>query len=328
MEKDIVPQNGYPLKLIRARGFEKGFSKETLEAVKGIFQSSLDAYKLIKEEKPDLVIGTGGFTSAMLLSIASLMGIPTMIHEQNAYPGRSNRLTGKLVKKVGISFPEAQQYFNEDKTFLAGNPIRDEFKTKDRKSSRETLGIKDNEDLIVFMGGSQGAGSINEAAKHVIENSKGKNRIFYLLVGKDQYQNIKRDLEENNLLTDNIKVFDYYNEMATLLFAADLIVSRSGAMSITEIAAAGVPSILIPYPKAAGDHQSYNARVITDNGGGIFIKDSELNGSLLAEKINYILDNKEVREKMREKTLEKKILDADERFCTEAYKIVNKVKEK
>ncbi len=326
MEKNIVPQKGYPLKLLRSRGFEKGFSSETLEAVKGIFDSWIDSRKLLKQEKPDLVIGTGGFTSAMLLIAASLKKIPTMIHEQNAYPGRSNRLTSKFVDKIAISFPEAEKYFNPKKTFLAGNPIRNEFKELNRDKSREKLGLKSTDKLVIFMGGSQGAEAINQAALYTIENYNEPDIIYYILAGKDNYKTLKDKIDSLDIDKSRIKIFDYYNDMSNLLAAGDLIISRSGAMSITEIAACGIPSILIPFPNAAGDHQTFNAKVISENGGGVLIPESQLTGELLLKNIKNILENQDRLGQMRARTLEKKILDADERFCNEAYNLVQKIK--
>ncbi len=328
MEKDIVPQAGYELKLIRARGFERGFSRETLSAIKGIFDSLSDARKLLKEEKPDLVIGTGGFTCAMLLFCASLMGIPTMIHEQNAYPGRSNRLMGHFVDRIGISFIDAQDYFDNNKTFLAGNPIRDEFKNLDRAKARKKLNLDEEDQLIIFMGGSQGAEAINEAALYILKNYKNDNAIYYLLAGKDQAQKLEEKVKTLVIDPDRVKIFGYYNDMSSLLAAGDLIVSRSGAMSITEIAASGIPSILIPYPKAAGDHQTYNAQVLSNAKAALLIQEENLTGERLLKAFKLILEDPQVLEAMRNNAYNQRILDADQRFCNEAYQLVEKTKKK
>lgn len=323
MEKNIVPNYGYDIEFIRARGFEKGFSKETLEAIKGIFDSRKDAKNLLKKTQPDLVIGTGGFTSAMLLRCASKMGIPTMIHEQNAYPGRSNKLTGKTVDKIGISFKQAQEYFNKNKTFLAGNPVRSEFKQLDREAARKKLGIKPEEKLIIFMGGSQGAESINKAAIPTIKELIGDNIKFFHLTGKDQYDKVSKELE--SYIGENLQIHGYYNDIPTLLSAGDLIVSRSGAMSVAEIAACGIPSILIPYPFAAGDHQTFNAKALEENGAAILIPDADLTSEKLINIVKNLLNDEEKLDKMRDAAFNQRILDADERFCKEA---VNLVREK
>lgn len=327
MEKDIVPKKGYPLELIRARGFEKGFSFETLEAAKGIFDSFIDAQKVLKKYKPDLVIGTGGFTSAMLLSLASLKKIPTMIHEQNAYPGRSNRLTGRMVDRVGLGFLQAQDYFNENKVFLAGNPIRQEFKNLNRQEARKKLGLSEENKMIIIMGGSQGAQSVNNAVSEMINRLKDDpNIIFYFLTGRDQEEKIKEIFKEDKI--GNVRIFGYYEDIPTLMAAGDLIISRSGASSVAEIAASEIPSILIPYPDAAGDHQTYNAKVLSENGAAVLIKDEELDGDILLKNVTEILDNDDLRKAMSEKAAEQKILNADDRFCREAFELVWKYKTK
>lgn len=324
MEKDIVPKAGYNIEYIRARGFERGFSKETLEAVRGIFQSRKDAKELLDRYEPDLVIGTGGFTSAMLLREAARRGIPTMIHEQNAYPGRSNRLLGRHVDRIAISFPEAAEYFKRDKLFLSGNPIRDAFKSVDRKKAREKFGLSHEDFMILIMGGSQGAESINKAVVELMKTLTDENVKYFHLTGKEQYETIREALEP---LRDTITLFGYSDDVANLLSAADLVISRSGASSVAEIAACGTPSILIPYPMAAGDHQTYNARVLSEHSAGVLIPESELNEEKLLKTVLSILNNPVRQQQMRKHALDQSILDAAERFASEAKELVETTKE-
>ena len=303
MEKNIVPKEGYPIEYIRVRGFERELSLETLAAVKGIFDGISDSKKVLKRHQPDLVVGTGGFTCGPLLLEAAKRGIPTMIHEQNAYPGKTNRMLGKRVDRVAISF-----------------------KQTDRKALRDKLGLKENQRLVVIMGGSQGAGSINNAAASFIaRNADNPEMVVYHLTGRGQYDKVLEKLKENGVKLDdcrNINVLAYSNDVHTLIGAGDLVVSRSGAMSVAEIAAVGIPSILVPYPMAAGNHQEFNARVITDNGGGILIHDAELTPDLLAETIPALLRVEKGLEKMRRATKERAILDAGDRICAEALKLI------
>lgn len=322
MEKDIVPKSGYPLEFIRARGFEKGFSMETLAAVKGIFDSRHDAKALLSKHKPALVIGTGGFTCAMLLEEAARRGIPTMIHEQNAYPGRSNRLTGKKVDRIAISFEAARQYFPADKVFLTGNPVREVFKHPDRQGAREALGLKPEEKLVVFMGGSQGAVSINQAAVGVMKADR-PGRVYKHLTGKGNDQNVIQSLTEHyTTMPDNIDIIPYSNDVDQLLAAADCVVSRSGAMSVAEIAASGTPSVLVPYPQAAGDHQTFNAKVLEEAGGAVIIPDDRLIPKTLLETLDTILDTPGTEARMRWGADSVKILDSASRFCAEAKPLI------
>ncbi|MDO4288892.1 MAG: undecaprenyldiphospho-muramoylpentapeptide beta-N-acetylglucosaminyltransferase [Eubacterium sp.] len=330
MEKNIVPKEGYPLEYIRVRGFERELSLETLAAVKGIFDGMRDAKKVIARHKPDLVIGTGGFTCGPLLLQAARRGIPTMIHEQNAYPGKANRMLGKKVDRVAISFMEAAAYFPEDKIFLAGNPVREAYKHVDRADCRKKLGLAENQKMVVAMGGSQGAGSINEAViQYMVKHKDNPEIVVYHLTGRGQYEKVIGVLKEKGVeLKDgvnalgNIHIVDYSNEVDLLLGAGDLVISRSGAMSIAEIAAVGIPSILIPYPMAAGNHQEFNARVLTDQGGGVLILDKDLTPALLEAEADAILGDAPRRQSMAEITKKAAIYDADLRFYEEALKVM------
>lgn len=324
MEKNIIPQFGYPIEYIRVRGFERKASLETLAAVKGIFDGLWDAKKIIKHHQPDLVIGTGGFTAGPLLLIASRRKIPTLIHEQNACPGKTNLMLGKRVDRIAISFQEAEKYFPKDKTFLAGNPVRLEYQEIDKEKLRISLNLADSQKMILIMGGSQGAGSINQSALALMKFYQSRNdRVIYHLTGKDQYDMINRTAEELGLLKSNhIFVEAYSNEVHRLLGAADLVISRSGAMSVAEIQAVGTPSILIPYPMAAGNHQEFNARVITDQGGGILIKDKALTGEFLVKKVESLLGDEQKLRMMSEITMKLSILNAGDRIYDEINKLM------
>ena len=330
MEKNIVPKEGYPLEFIRVRGFERELSLETLAAVKGIFDGLRDAKKVLKKHEPDLVIGTGGFTCGPLLLQAAKKGIPTMIHEQNAYPGKANRMLSSKVDRISISFMEAAEYFPKEKVFLAGNPVRDAYKHVDRQACRASLGLGENQKMIVAMGGSQGAGSINGAIiEYMVKHAQDSEVVIYHLTGRSQYQNVIDELKEKGVELNNginaignIHIVDYSNEVDRLLGAGDLVISRSGAMSVAEIAAVGIPSILIPYPMAAGNHQEFNARVITDRQGGILILDKELTPERLETAIDGILKDTDQRTKMAEITRQAAVYDADLRFVEEALKLM------
>lgn len=324
MEKNIIPQSGYPIEYIRVRGFERKASLETLAAIKGIFDGLNDAKKIIRNHQPDLVIGTGGFTAGPLLLIASRRKIKTLIHEQNAYPGKTNLMLGKRVDRIAISFKEAEKYFPKEKTFLAGNPVRSEYHQIDKNKFRENLNLSSTQKMILIMGGSQGAGSINRSALSLIEFYKDrKDRVVYHLTGKDQFDAIKKEVENMGLTTSgHVFVNAYSNEVQRLLGAADLVVSRSGAMSVAEIQAVGIPSILVPYPMAAGNHQEFNARVITDAGGGILIKDRDLNGNLLIQTVEALLRDESKLQEMSQIAKKLSIINAGDRIYDEINKLM------
>jgi len=318
MEKNIIPQAGYPIDYIRARGFERSLSLETFSAIKGIFESIHDAKKVLSKYAPEIVIGTGGFTSAMLLREASKKGYHTLIHEQNAFPGRANKMLGKRVDRIAVSFDEGRAYFPEEKVFLSGNPVRESFKQLTREACREKLKLKDHQKMIVAMGGSQGAESINRAVLDLIKaNCEKEELVFYHMTGKSQFDWVSQQIEQMNLseaAKERVHILAYSNEMDSLLKACDLAIARSGAMSVAEFAITGTPTILIPFPKAAENHQEFNARVLTEKGAGILVLDADLTGDYLIKTVGELIHHKETLEKMRKQAYTCAIEDAPERI--------------
>ena len=328
MEKDIVPRYGYPMEFIRARGFEKGFSLKTIAALKNVlFDSVRDSKKLLKKYHPAIVIGTGGFTSGMLLKEAAHEGIPTLIHEQNAFPGRANRMASRHADCVALSFIEAKQYFDGAHTVLCGNPVRDEFKSVSKQAMRQRLGLKPEQKMVLAMGGSQGAVSINEAMKDLMSYYyKNKKIIIYQLTGKKNYETIEKELAKKHIIVSkdsNCRLLGSSNPMEVLMGASDLVIGRSGASSIAEMAASGTPAILIPYPYAAGDHQRFNAQAVANAGAGIVIEDDALTGEMLIDKVSHLIQDDQKLETMHECAKGYAKLDADERIVEEIMKLMH-----
>lgn len=325
MEKNIVPQYGYPMEFVRAVGFEKGFSLKKFKAVKGIFDGARDAKVILKKHNPDLVIGTGGFTSAMLLREASRKGYPTLIHEQNAYPGRSNLMTGKTVDRVLLTFGEAAQYFPEGKTVVCGNPVRDAFKHIDKGAMRKKLGLAPGKKMLLVMGGSQGAAVINKAFLPVLKKYDGDDRIeVYQIAGPKKYDDVKKAWEENGVSLEggNCHLLAYSDEMDVLMGASDLVIGRSGATSIVEILASGTPSIMIPIPYSVGDHQRFNAKAVKNAGAGLILEEKGLTGDRLFEAIDGLIWDDEGLRRMGQAALDHAKPDADERILDESMKII------
>ena len=302
LEKELVPKEGYDIQLIRVKGFERKLSLDTLKTIRELFLGLGDAKKIIKDFKPDVVVGTGGYVCGPVLFSAWAAKVPTLIHEQNAFPGVTNRILSRLVDKVASSFPEAIKYFkHKDRVVVSGNPIRSEFKEKNREHARKKLSIPMNKKLIVVTGGSQGAQSINKSMIHVIKELKDRPDIHIVHVtGKKQHEKVLDGLKTENIdpsTLKNIEIVPYTFDMATLYKASDLIIARAGAMTISEITAVGRSCILIPYPYATDNHQEFNARVIADKEGGVLILDKDLNGQLLIDTIKDLMkDTKKLRE--------------------------------
>lgn len=329
MEKKIIPQYDFPLELIRSRGFERGFSKETIDAVIGTFQSMKDARNLLDKYRPDLVISTGGFTGATLLREAQKKKIPTMIHEQNAFPGRANRLSGKKAARVGLAFKEAEEYFPKEKCFVCGNPVREAFRNPDREGSRAKYGLSDEDFLIVVMGGSQGAQSINKAAIDAIAELErhpekaGKKLRWKILAGPGNDEEVRTEIASRlGNVPDNVDVVSYCNEMDSLLAAADFAVARSGAMSVAEFAACSLPALLVPYPFAAGDHQTFNAKALVDAGAATMCADDKLSPKTIVEDIVSLTTDADRRNAMREAAHRMSAPEAADRFVQEAFSLI------
>lgn len=328
LEKDLIPKEGFAIKLIRVRGFKRKLSLDTVKTVKEMFLGLKDARKIVKEFKPDIVIGTGGYVCGPVLLAACQRKIPTIIHEQNAFPGITNRILSGFVDRVAVSFEEAKDYLKDhNKIFLSGNPIRSDFRESNRPKARQKLNIPLNSTTIIATGGSQGALSINQSMVELIKRYKDHSKVHIVhITGKNQYQNVMDLIEEEGIdisLYKNIQIVPYSFDMPNLFKASDLIIARAGAMTVSEICAVGRASILIPYPHATGNHQEFNARVITDKGGGALILDKDLNGETLYKTVSEIVKDKEKLKAMEKVSSNLGILNGDEIIYNEIEKLLN-----
>lgn len=307
MENSIVPREGFPFRTIKVRGFLRKLTFQNVIAIKENMVSFLECRKIIKEFKPDIVIGTGGYVSGTMVMTAALMGIPTMIHEQNAFPGVTNRILSRYVDKIALTFPEASDYFRyKEKITVTGNPLRGEITKITKQEGMKAFGFDANKPLVLIVGGSRGAKKINESSMHIAEECE-KKREFQLLhmTGESQYKAVielynKKDIPHD---TSYLRVMPYIHNAPYAYAGADLLISRCGAGLISEITALGKPSILIPYPYATDNHQEYNARALEKSNAAIVILESELDENILLDKVKYLLDN---RNKMREMSINSK----------------------
>lgn len=299
LEKELAKRAGYNYGKVRVMGMPRNISiksfRSGIELVKGL----KDANKILKNFKPDIVIGTGGYVSFPVLFLAQRKGIKTLVQEQNAFPGKANRVLAKNADIVAIAFKEAEKRLDTDKTILTGNPIRPEFSEGNKKKARESLNIKDNEKFILSFGGSGGQESINDAIIEVIEKINGTDYKLTHITGRSHYNKFLKDLENKNIkLKENIEILDYSHEIPKILSAADLSILSSSAISLAEVSALGVPSILIPKAYTADNHQEYNARAFQDAGASKMILEKDLNGEILYEYMREILENDSMMKKM------------------------------
>jgi len=296
METKLVPREGFELKLIKVKGFRRKLSIDTIVSIKELFQGIFEARRIIKQFKPDIVIGTGGYVCGPVVLNASIMKIPTLIHEQNAFPGITNRILSRFVDAVAVSFKESEQYFSSARRLIyTGNPVRSEIVNANRQAARKKLGIIPNRPFVVVFGGSLGAGKINDT---IVEMLKKYNADYNMLfgTGNSQYEEIKKRLEHVNLPT--VRIEPYIYDMGDVMAAADLVVCRAGAITCAELTALGVPSIMIPSPNVVANHQEHNARSLEKQGASVVILEKDLNAELLYKQITGLLKDRERLNKM------------------------------
>jgi len=296
LESDIIPKEGFDFRTIDVRGFERRLSVSNLHTVIKAIGSVWQSRQLIRNFKPDIVIGTGGYVCGPVLMAASMMNIPTMIQEQNVIPGITNKILARFVDKIAVGYEAAVTYFtNSDKIFVSGNPIRPEVLSATREEGITSLGLDPAKRTILISGGSRGAHSINQAMVEVHQQFAGSPDIQLLHVtGQNEYNDIVGKLKQSCIdttKTGNIIIKPYLYNMPLALAVADLAIFRAGAIGLAELTVRGIPSILIPYPYAAENHQEFNARVMEEQGAAVVIRDVELDGVRLIKVINELVNN-------------------------------------
>lgn len=299
METRIVPNAGFELKTLKMNGFSRNMSlsgiKQNLETAYLTLKASSDARKIISEFEPDVVVGFGGYVTGPVVRTAVKMGVKTAIHEQNAFPGVANKALAKLVDKVMLTSAAAEKYMKcKNPPVVTGLPVRREIIKTDRDFARATLGLKNDDMLVLSMGGSLGADAINNAVVTMLTNLKDDKNICFLHSTGKYGKWVGEKLTENGVSYGkgtNIEIREYIDNMDICLPACDLVISRAGASSISEIAILGKPSILIPSPNVAENHQYHNAMTLASNDGAILIEEKNLDGEILAKTVQDLKNN-------------------------------------
>lgn len=324
LEKDIVPRYGYPLKFIEVAGFRRSLSFDTLRSAVKLFQGLHDAYSIIKNEKPDLVIGTGGYVCGPVVFMAALRGIPTCIQEQNAMPGVTNKILAHYVKKIFLGYKEAAKYFSGSAVKeYTGNPIRTEILSYDRETAVSELGLDAKKKTVLVSGGSRGARSINNAMLEAEAALAGRHDVQVLHVTGDvNYDKYLQQMREQGIAADNIIVRPYLHNMPAALAAADMAVFRAGAIGLAELMAKGIPSVLVPYPYATANHQEFNARAVEARGAAKVVLDRELTGDRLLEIIEHLLVRSDELKKMQQAAKELGRPQAAETIARQALSLI------
>lgn len=303
MENTLVPKEGYELRIIKATGLKRKISLDVLKAAFNVISGYYEARAIIKQFKPDVVVGTGGYVCFPVVLAACMMRVPSLIHEQNAFPGLTNRVLSRFVDVVAISFDESRQFFKTAKKIeFTGNPVRDEIFLIDKKQARYRLNIPVDKKLVVVTGGSLGAKKINDTVISMINNYyKGEFEIIFS-TGKRYYDEIIKSFQGRDI--KGVKIVPYIYNAAEVYNAADVMVCRAGAITCSELAAAGIPSILIPSPNVTANHQEHNARALERKGAAHVILEERLTASLLYEKLITMLSEPATLNAMSNKALE------------------------
>ena len=331
LENDLVPRAGFKLKTIDAYGLSKKLSIDNLKKMYKTLKGYGEAKKILKDLKPDIVIGTGGYICGATILAAHNLKIPTMLHESNSFPGKAVKMLAKKTDIILISFEDAKERIpNAKKIVHTGTPVKikkQEYTNSQIEKIKKELGLNNEKPLVLIFGGSQGAQKINEAIMGIIKNKLNKEYQIIWATGPKQYDIIKEKLEDANIninYIENTKIVPYIYNMEEIMNVSDLIVSRSGAMTITEIANLAKPSILVPLPNVSGDHQMYNAKVLANKNAAIIIKNDELNTVDLNTKIKEIVLNKNKKEEMGKNAFKVSTKNVEEKIWQEIKELISK----
>lgn len=323
MEMQKVPEAGYEIVGLPIAGLVRGVSVRNIYVAWKLFRSMLKSSQIIRMYKPDVVIGVGGYASGPVLRQAQDMGIPTLIQEQNSYAGVTNKLLAKKAERICVAYDGMEKYFPKEKILLTGNPVRHSFNNLDslRVEAYDHFRLKDGMPVILVLGGSLGAGTINESVGGGIGQIEGAGIQMIWQTGSHYYDRM-REMSEGKAAA-NIRVTGFINRMDLAYAAADVIISRAGAGTISELALVGKPVILVPSPNVAEDHQTHNAMALVDKGAALLVKDADANRDLITTAISLVSDDAR-RASLSGNIKKLAIRNADEVIAREVMKLVRR----
>lgn len=322
LEKDLIPKAGYDFRTVHISSFHRSFRpaeiKHNLISVGNYFRAPHEARKILNEFQPDVVIGTGGYASFPMVKAAAKAKIPTAIHESNMVPGLTTRLLEPYADRIMVGFEASrEQYKKPERVIVTGTPVRGDFFSRTKMQAREELGLKDDRPLIVSFWGSLGAAGMNRDMADFLELEAAKEPFHHIHGAGGGYQMLMNLLKQKNVeLKEHpaLEVREYIYDMARVCRAADLVLCRAGASTISELTALGVPALIVPSPYVTNNHQEKNARVLERAGGACVLLESEANGKALFLKCCEILHNSQRRTEMAEAMEKLGIPDAAERI--------------
>ncbi len=293
MEKDIIPTYGIHYEAIEIYGLNRKNILKNFKTLKCFIEAKKKCKKLMKEFRPDCVIGVGGYVTGPVISSAHKLGIKTFIHEQNSIPGKANLYLSKFADNIFISFKSSGKYFPEYKTIYTGNPCSEEA-IHSSKIDKKELGLNPNKKLVLFVMGSLGSFKVNDMLYKTMNLVKSKEYEILFVTGKDSYEEMS-----HKKYPSNVKVVPFIEKMTRVMKVTDLIVSRAGASTLSEIIALHIPSILIPSPYVPNNHQYMNALDLKEKDAAIMIEEKNLKSELLVNTIDQLLNNEETIKQMK-----------------------------
>lgn len=322
MEMEKVPQAGFDIKGLWISGIQRKLSLKNVMFPLKLISSLFKARKIVNKFKPDVVIGTGGFASGPLLYAAASKKIPTLIQEQNSYPGITNKLLGKKVNKICVAYDGLERFFPEAKIIKTGNPLRKGLLDVDAKmvEAKNFFNLKHGKYTLLVLGGSLGARRINELIEKELDFLSTQNVQVIWQCGKLYYQQYKI---YNH--TKDIQVYEFLNNMDLAYAAADIVISRAGAISVSELCAVGKPVIFIPSPNVAEDHQTKNAKAIVDKNAAMMIKEEDLNADF-ENKFSQLIANPNRQKELGDNIKGLALVNATNQIVDEVEKLLNKEK--
>ena len=328
METRLVPAAGYPLATVKVSGFSRSLSLKgiahNVTAVTRAVTAGATCRKILKEFQPDIAIGTGGYVCGPVLRQAAKMGIPVVVHEANALPGVTVKMLSKYAKAVLVCNEQARARLPESvNVIVTGNPVKTDFGNIDYQTARKELGI-DQRPLVLSFGGSLGAAKLNEAMKTVLANAAAVGTVNCMhATGRGGYDAFCASVSDEIKTSNNIRVREYIDDMPRCMAAADIVISRCGAMTLAELPIAGKPSILIPSPYVAENHQFYNAQVLVEAGAAICIEEKDLDGDALWNAIVQCSSDYNKRQKMGKAAKTLAVTDAADRIYAVIREVLN-----
>ena len=317
MEHEIIPKENIPYLGIEMSGLSKNIGK-SLKSIKCLLKAIANLKKEIKKFNPDIVIGVGGYVTFPVIYSAKKLGYKTFIHEQNLIPGKSNRILARYADIVAVSLEGSKKYFQHNNVYFTGNPRSTEAYLANG-IDKKTLGLSNNKKLVLIVMGSLGSMTINDELLKIVPRFSEKEYEVLLVTGKNYYEKFQ------DFRFSNVKIVPFLDNMLNVLKSCDLIITRAGASTIAEITAIGLPSILVPSPYVANNHQYYNAMELVNNGASLLLEEKEFQSENLLEKIDLVLNDEKLYKKMQDSSSKLGKINSSEEIYQLILKLVGSV---